>query len=241
MIQKTNGIVLHAVKYSETNLIVKIYTLQFGLQSYILNNTRSKKSKNKASFLQPLALVEIVVSANHKNKLQRITEITILEPYYDIPFNIHKSAIIIFLNEILYKSIKEDHSDINLFEFIKNSLLMLDLNTANCSNFHIYFMIQLSKYLGFYPEEKIVIIPTFFDLKEGRFLRQRPFHPHYLTAENSEILCSFINTTYDELHLIRITKAERKQILQALILYYQLHIQTIGEIKSLDVLEEIAA
>lgn len=241
MLQKTNGIVLHFVKYSETNLIVKIYTCQFGLQSYILNNSRSRKSKNKTSLLQPLALVEIVISANHKNKLQRITEITVHEPYYDIPFNIHKSAIIIFLNEILYKSLKEEHSDISLFEFIKNSLLMLDLNTANCANFHIYFMIQLTKYLGFYPEEKPIAIVIFFDLKEGRFLRQQPFHPYYLTTEKSEILCSFMNTTYQGLHLIKITKAERKQLLQALILYYQLHIHTLGEIKSLDVLEEIAA
>jgi DNA repair protein RecO (recombination protein O) len=241
MLQKTTGIVLHSVKYSETNLIVKIYTSQFGLQSYILNNSRSRKSKNKAGLLQPLALIEIVFSANNKNSLHRITELTILESYYDIPFNIHKTAIIIFLNEILYKSLKEEHSDSSLFEFIKNSLLMLDLNTTNCSNFHIYFMIQLSKYLGFYPEEKRIENIAFFDLKEGNFLRQQPLHPYYVTPENSLIFWNFMNTSYEELHLIKITKAERKQLLQALILYYQLHIHTLGEIKSVDVLEEVAA
>ena len=111
MLHKTSGIILHTVKYSETSLIVKIYTRDFGLQSYMVTGVRSKKSKNKASLFQPLALVELEVSNTNKGSLQRISEINILHPYSDIPYNIVKSSIAIFLNEILYKAIKEEHAD----------------------------------------------------------------------------------------------------------------------------------
>src|SRR4051812_25488846 len=103
MLHKTTGIILHTVKYSETSLIVKIYTRNYGLQSYIISGTRSKKSKNKASLFQPLTLVDLIVSNSAKEGLHRISEINILHSYNAIPYQIIKSSISVFINEILYK------------------------------------------------------------------------------------------------------------------------------------------
>ena len=239
MIHKTPGIILHTTKYSETSLILKIYTRHFGLQSYIINDVRSKKSKNKATLFQPLSLVDMVVSNTTKGKLQRISEINILHPYSTIPYDIIKSTIALFLNEILYRSIKEEHPDDELFEFINNSLLMLDLKSDSCSNFHIYFMIQLSRYLGFYPQGKYTSITSVFDLREGCFVDHLPNHPHYLMAPYSELLNDFIRTGYEELHLLKINKVQRKQLLQALITFYRLHVTSFGEIRSYAILEEV--
>ena len=102
MLHKTRGIILHTLNYSETSLIVKIITPDFGVKSYIVNGVRSKKSKFKATIFQPLALVDMVVSNTDKAELQRISEINILSPYTDIPYNIIKSSIALFLNEIVY-------------------------------------------------------------------------------------------------------------------------------------------
>ncbi len=218
---------MHTTKYSETSLIIKIYTRHFGLQSYIINDVRSKKSKNKAALFQPLVLVDMVISNSNKGKLQRISEISIHHPYSSIPYNIIKSTIALFINEILYKSIKEEHPDDELFEYIKNSLLMLDIKNDSCSNFHIYFMIQLSRYLGFYPQGKYTSETPLFDLQEGCFVNYVPHHPHYLIAPFSELLNDFIIEGHEKFQEIKLNKPQRKQLLQALITFYQLHVTSI--------------
>ena len=241
MLFKTSGILLHSVKYSDTSLIVKIFSSDFGLKSYIVNASRNKKSKIKASLFQPLALVEIIVSNTEKAKLERISEINIITPYTNIPYNIIKSTITLFLNEILYRAIKEQQNDINLFEFIKNSLLLLDLKQENCSNFHVFFMIQLSRYLGFFPEGSYSISSSIFDLQEGRFINHIPNHPFYLNERLSNLFYQFITSEYNSIHKLKLDKMQRKALLKALIKFYQLHIASFGEIKSFEILEEIIA
>ena len=239
MIHKTTGIILHTTNYSEKSLIVKAYTRHFGLQSYIINDVRSKNSKNKVTLFQPLTLLDMVVSNTNKGKLQRISEISVHHPYNTIPYHIIKSSIAIFINEILYKAIKEEHADEELFEFIKSSLLMLDLEIGNCSNFHIYFMIQLSRYLGFYPEGKHTSATRAFDLQEGRFVDHEPHHTHYLNALNSKLLYDLIAAGHEKYNGIMLSKQQRKQLILALITFYQLHISSFGEIRSYSVLEEV--
>lgn len=241
MLHKTKGIILHTINYSETSLIVKIISPDFGVKSYIVKGVRSKKSKFKATIFQPFALVDMVVSNTDKAELQRISEINILYPYVDIPYNIIKSSIVLFLNEIVYKAIKEQHSDENLFEYLKNSLQVLDLKHENCSNFHVFFMIQLSRYLGFFPQGNYSLSTSVFDLQEGSFVGHSPHHPHYLNAIQSKLFWDLLNAQYDIIHQLEIDKNQRKQLLQALIKYYQLHIASFGEIKSLEILEQVIA
>ncbi len=241
MLHKTSGIILHTTKYSESQLIAKIYTQQFGLQSYIISGVHSKKSKTKATLFQPLSIVDLEVTHSAKGGLERISEINNAHPYASIPYNINKSSIVLFLNEILYKSINEAHPDDDLFEFVKNSLLILDVKTESCSNFHVFFMLQLSRFLGFYPQGNFSSQNSYFDLKEGSFIATIPIHPHYIDNHQSELLNSFINDAYSTIHLIRLDNTQRKHLLQSLILYYQFHISSFKEIKSLSVLEEVIA
>ena len=239
MLHKTLGIILHTIKYSESSLITKIFTRDFGLQSYIISGIRSKKSRNKASLFQPLAMVEIVVSNSEKTNLQRISEINTHYPYSDIPYNISKSSIALFLNEVLFKAINVEHPDENMFEFIKNSLQILDLEHKNCSNFHIYFMVQLSRFLGFYPQGNFSSSDSVFDLQEGRFVNFIPVHSNYLTSQNAKMLNDFIVAEYEIAIQIKIDKMQRKELLQSLITFYQFHISSFKEIKSNQVLEEV--
>lgn len=241
MLYKTSGIILRTTKYSETSLIVKIITPDFGVKSYIVNGIRNKKSKFKAPVFQALTVVDMVISNTDKAKLQRISEINILYPYIDIPYNIIKRSILFFLNEILYKAIREQHPDENLFEFIKSSLQILDLKQDNYSNFHIFFMIQLSRYLGFFPEGQHATATSVFDLQEGRFVDCLPNHPHYMNVMQSSLLNELILAEYTTIHQLKIDKNQRRQLVQAIIKFYQLHINSFGEIKSLGVLEEVIA
>lgn len=241
MLHTTSGIIIHTTKYSDTSLIAKIYTRKFGLQSYMINGVRSKKSNKKAQLFQPLALVDLVVTNSHKQKLERVSEISPLHPYSNIPFDILKSSLVIFLNEILYKSLKEEHADEDIFDFIKNSLLVLDLMDENCANFHLLFMIKLSRYLGFYPEGKYMDEATLFDLEAGKFVNALPIHPYYLSAKLSKLLYAILQSGYENTADLKINNADRKELLKAMVLFYQLHISSFKEIKSQAVLEEIIA
>jgi len=239
MLHKTKGIVLQTINYSETSLIVKMYTRSFGLQSYMIKGTRSKKSKHKANLFQPLALVEMVVSNVNKNSLQQVSELNIAHPYSHLPYNIIKSAIALFLNEVLYKALHEGNPDEDMFDFIENSLLILDLKQENCSNFHICFMVQLSRYLGFYPQGNYSKEFSVFDLREGCFVNKIPLHSFYLGNRFSSLLSDVITSNYESIYKLALENNERKHLLNAIILFYQLHIETFKELKSQEILHQV--
>ena len=239
MIYKTRGIVLHHIKYSETSVIAKIYTELFGLQSYLINGVRRQKAKVKANLLQPLSLVDMIVYHKEKKGLQRIRDVSGNPPLSSIPYDFPKSSVALFIAEILYKSIREEEANTNLFEFLFHSIQKLDITTGNCANFHLFFMLQLTKYLGFYPNRKYSGKFNFFDLREGVFSEKQPEHPNFISPP----LCVYIDmlseTSFEKLNQISISPEHRKRLLEHLIEYYELHLPNMKNIKSHLVLETI--
>ena len=239
MLFTTKGIVLHHFKYSEKSVIAKIYTEKFGLQSYILNGVRSAKSKNKAVYLQPLSLVEINANYKEKKGLQQIKNIQLAIAYNSIPFNIGKTSIAFFIAEILYKSIKEEETNYTLFEFLYNSLQLLDLKETNYADFHLIFMAQLCYFLGIPPQNKDIDSKhIYFDLQEGIFLPHQPPHQAYTDSITSNLLVEILNANFDNTTL-SLNYSDRKKVLKALLDYYNLHLSNFENLKSLAVLEEV--
>jgi DNA repair protein RecO (recombination protein O) len=169
MLHKTRGIVLHTVKYSETSLIVKVYTEAFGIQSYMVKGARNPKSKLRPILFQPLTLLELVAYHKERNTLQSIKEIRLAHPYQSMPFDIRKSSIALFLNEVVYRSVGEEESNPALFEFLWSSFLLLDAVEEPFMHFHLLFTIKLTKYLGFHPRNTRTDEHCFFNLSEGTF------------------------------------------------------------------------
>ena len=239
MLHTTRGIVLQTFSYTDSSVITKIYTELFGLQSYLVNAAHSRRSATRAGLLQPLTLVECVVYKKEKKQLQRIKEIKCAQPYADIPHNIAKSSIALFLNEILCKSIREEECDQQLYEFIHHSLLLLDLSTASCANFHLYFMLRLSRHLGFFPSNNFSASQKYFDLQEGFFKTFEPHHALFISPLLAEKLNVLMNSSFENIAALPISAAERKQLLENLITYYELHIPALRNVRSHKVLEEI--
>ena len=146
MIQKSRAIVLHHLKYSETSIIVTLYTELFGRQSYIINGIRSSKSKSKTGLLQALFLLDI--EAYHKvgRDVQRMKEFKLAEVYQSIPFDISTSTISLFIAELLSKVLRNEEPDPSVFDFIYDSLLYLDSMESGASNFHLWFLIKMLGY-----------------------------------------------------------------------------------------------
>ncbi len=239
MLAATEGIVLHFIKYGESSVIATIFTKDFGRQSYIVNASRSRKSKNKAALLQPLFLLDLEVYQKQTRELQRVKEFKSLQTYQNVPFDIVKSTQAIFLAEMLYKTIHEQESYPELFHFIKSALLYFDLMEEGWQNFHLYFLFRLTEYFGFFPDTTKVGFEGWFDLKKGAVVPFEPTHPLYANKEVTEHLITLSMLKINELDSFKVPRKMRDSILQSLVDYYQLHFENLGEIKSLNVLREV--
>lgn len=239
MLTATEGIVLHSTKFGESSVIVTVFTKESGRQSYMVNSSRSRKAKNKAGLLQPLFLVELEAYHKQSRDIQQIKNIKSQTVYQNIPFDIVKSTQAIFLSEILHKTIYEQESYEEMFNFIKHSLLYFDLNEEGKSNFHLFFLFRLTEYLGFLPSTEKTCFEGWFDLKKGVVVSYEPSHPLYASKEVTSYLQKLALIKINELEILKIPKKIRNSLLVVLLDYYRLHIENMGEIKSLKVLQEV--
>lgn len=239
MYHKTRGIVLHYFKYNDSSIIAHIYTEHFGRQTYIIKGVHGKKAKIKFNLFAPLHILEMNVSNRPNREMQIISEAKIAEPLLQIPLDISKSSITVFLAEILYKSLREEMPNTDLFEFLVTSLKKLDNESASVQNFHIFFMMELTKYLGFFPENNFSEHTHYFDMAEGYFVSKIPSHSYYLNKETAKQFSAFINISFENIKDISIPKSIRDEILSKIIQYYQVHLVSLKEIKTREVLKDI--
>lgn len=235
MLIKTKAIVLSSLKYQEKSLIVKCFTESDGLKSYFVPSAYSNKKVNqKIAYFQPLTIIEI--EANHKNKgtLEHFKEIRLAHSYYSINTDIVKSTIVIFLSEILHHAIKEEEKNQSLFSFLETALLWFDTHQET-TNFHLILMMEVTKYLGFYPDITELDFPC-FDSKEGYFT---PFQSiNSLTEHETHLFKRLLQLKFDSDQKI-FAGIERQLLLKILLDFYTLHLDGFKKPKSLEVLKEV--
>jgi DNA repair protein RecO (recombination protein O) len=234
---QTKGIVLHNIKYSETSIIAKIYTEKLGLVSYMVKGVRSAKSTSKAALLQPLTLLDMEVSHRENKQLQYIKEFRRDYVYQSIPFDTLKSAIALFLLELISKSIREHEQNSEMFEFIYESLCVLDRSKVLNPDFHLLFLVHFARHLGFMPHGNFSEENAFFEMTEGVFIT-RASEINVMNKKESRLLSDLIAANPFSPTPLKITRVERKQMMTNLIKYYQLHLENFS-LKSPDILEEI--
>lgn len=241
MLHKTRGIVFKTTNYSESSVVVQIFTEKFGLQSYLISGIKRPKSKIKLNSLQPLHLLDMVVYHKTQGSIQRVSELRHLPVFLSIPYDIVKSSIAMFLNEVLYKSLRLHEADEVLFEFLFHAIEILDSISKGLSNFHLYFLLRLTRFLGFYPDTSLAVSAAYFDLKNGCYSKMQPPHALILEQPLTGIWTSILNAKFDNLEDLNISSAQRKQLLEKILEYYRLHIEGFGQVRSHEVLEEVLA
>ncbi len=241
MIIKTRGIVFRVVKYGETSVITDIYTEERGLQSYILNGVRAKKPKFHAGLVQVMSLVDMVAYAREGKELQHVKEVRAAYPFQKIPFDVVRGAVGMFMIELAQKTIKESETNPDLFHFLYETFVFLDQTENNIANIHLSFMVKLCDFLGILPEGKKKEEETFFDLKEGVFSSEIPSNLHFMGKHLSQYLHIFMEKPFDESHLIPMKGEDRRQFVQQMIKYYELHIPNFHELKTFNILQTVLA
>jgi DNA repair protein RecO (recombination protein O) len=233
----TKAVVLNAIKYQDSSLIVRCYTESDGVKSYMLRGIlKARKGKLKAAYFQPLTQLRITAKHSNKNTLNYIKEVEVIHHYNSIYKDIIKQSIALFLSEVINYSIREEESNEILYEYLETSLLWLDTHDK-ISNFHLFFMLNLSKYLGFYPDLSDVRF-DFFDLSKGCFTERKPFSPH-IFGEELNAFRKLLGINFDALNKVQYNSKTRHQLLLVLIQYFELHLSGFKKPKSLDVLKVI--
>ena len=236
MLVKTKAIVLTSLKYGESDLIVKCFTEE-GVKSYLLKRIlRSKNKKINVAYFQPLTQLRITANHNSRGNLNSIREARINHLYQTIPFNVLKQSIVLFLAETLAYSLYEEEKNPGLYQYIETALVWLDTHERT-SNFHILFLLNLTKYLGFYPETEDLNY-AYFDLREGVFTNKKPLN-NSVSGEKLIMFKSLIGINFDVVGQLGLNSRSRNLMLDILLDYYELHLPAFKEPKSLNVLKEV--
>ncbi|MBK3518239.1 DNA repair protein RecO [Carboxylicivirga marina] len=238
MIHATKGIVLNHIKYKETSIIVNIYTLQFGRQSYMVNKVRTKRSKGNTVLLQPLTLLDMNVYHRPKSDIQRIKDFKVAHPLNSIPFKQEKRAMAFFLTEMMSKVLMEEEENTDLFNFIYHSIEVFDTGISGHYNFHLFFLLHLTRFLGFGPDEKNDEA-GYFDLMNGFYCFDEPSHGFSLHADELKNWRKLMRVDIQNLKELKLSGDERFRLLEDLLEYYNLHIDSLGELKSLPIVHQL--
>ena len=238
---KTSAIVLHSIKYSDTSLILHTYTETHGRMAYVVTGVKSKKSVLRSSMLLPLTILGLETDYNPNKELQRIKESHIGYAFKSLPFDPSKNALAIFMAEMLYRSLKEPHTDPELYGFLYQSICALDGTRSGIGNFHLSFLIQFSQFMGFGPQYSTYADNTCFDLQNGIFILHQQALGSYLNKNDSRLFATVCGLNYQNMAEYTFTKEEKKLLLTHLLSYYQIHLHRFSHIKSLDILYQLFA
>lgn len=249
MQSKTEAIVLHALKYGEKQMIVDMFTREHGRLSFIVPLPRSDRSRIKKQYLQPLTLLLLECDVRPLVQLQKLRDASLLIPLPSLLSDAKKLSIALFVSEFLYHALKGEQRNEALFDYVRASIEWLDGVTTppvgqpslakggEYANFHLVFLMRLSRFLGFYPnlEEE----GDYFDLRGATFCAAPPLHQDFLMPQEAGVIRLLMRMDYPTMHLFRLNRVERGRILELLLLYYRLHLPSFPELRSLAVLQQL--
>ncbi|MEG2492079.1 MAG: DNA repair protein RecO [Alistipes sp.] len=236
---KARGIVLHTLKYGDSSLIAYLLTDVGGRCTYMVQGVRSSRGHgSKAALLQPMFPVEFEGLESSRMQMHRFKEVQSAMSLRSLPFDVRKSTIALFMAEVLYKLIKESEPNEALFNFVWGSIEALDAMTEGVSNFHLWFLTNLSHLLGFSPGNEYSD-GDWFDVREGVYTDICPTHITAMTQENARILNDFVECDVRYLAEIGLNRHQRVDFLNAMLLYYGYHLDAIHTVQSVAILQEV--
>jgi DNA repair protein RecO (recombination protein O) len=239
MLEKSRGIILHQIKYTDSGIVAQMYTRKFGRQSFLIKGMRNRKTGKHAILFQPMFILDLELYYKQTREMQSLKEFSVSFTPYNIYSNIKKSCVAIFLGEILTSVLKEESPHEEMFDFIEESIIYFEQCKEGFANFHIAFLAGLSSFLGFEPGQRLEEENAFFDMVNGIFVPIPPVHGNYANEEISDILADFFVASYDSIDKISLTGKMRNDVLETIVKFYSLHLPGLKKIKSLDVLKEV--
>lgn len=235
MFEQIKGVVLNTVEYSDKLSIVRIYTDKFGMASFTLPNARSKKAAVKRNLFQPLNLLELVIDYKSGRQVQKIKEARADYVYSSLAFHPLKSAVSLFLAEVVGRFIQEQEENQQIYVFLENSFKILDLLDGGEANFHLVFLFRFIEHLGIAPQFKDVDA-GFLLLDKGLVVEQKPLYGAFFSEEVTGLLIYISRFDYMDLQEIKLNRIQRNLLTESFINYLCFHLNQHITIKSFEVL-----
>lgn len=236
---KARGVVLNTLKYGDSAMIVHLLTDEGGRRSYMVQSVRSARGRgSKLALFQPMFALEFEGLASSRQQMHRFREVQSGIVLQRMPFDVRRSTIALFMAETLYRLVKESQPDPPLFDFVWESVRALDALEEGVSNFHLWFLVGLSRFLGFFPGNEY-LPGGWFDAREGLYVASRPQHPLAMDPENARILNDLIECDVRCLGEIGLNRLQRGAFLESLLAYYGYHLDAIRAVQSVEILREV--
>lgn len=230
---------MNSLKYGDSSLIVHMLTDVGGRQSFMVYGVKNRRGGgSKLSLFQPLFALEFEGLISPKSDLHRFKEVQSSFPLQSIPYDVRRSTVALFIAEVIYRLVKESEPNPELFDFVWGSLIALDTIEEGVANFHLWFLANLSRLLGFYPDGEFQK-GAWLDIVEGEYTPLRPAHSMVIEPELAEIMRDFTECDVRHLGEIGLNRAQRVDFLNSLLQYYGYHLDSIKGVQSIEILREV--
>ncbi len=238
MSNQSKAIVLHSIKYGETSLIVNCFLYDIGVKSFVVKGVfNSKNKKFSKSYFLPLSIISINYSLKNNKDLGYIIDAKPTKIFTSLHIDLFKSSVIVFISELLNSVLKESPgSNKKLFKYLEYSLIWFDKSTQEV-NFHLKVLVDLTKFIGFYPNIKEES-HKFFDLGLGTSVQLKPIE-NYIEDPELKIFKNLLGTNFEDLNSVEIDNLLRGKMLGLMIDYYSLHLQMFKSPKSTNIFNEV--
>lgn len=230
---------LRTLRYNDESLIAHLLTEQCGCVGMVVRMSRSRRASVKHALFQPLAVLDVEWSEHKRSELQRPRSVQVAMPLSTLPYDPHKAAIALFLAEFLYYAVRSEPDTRAIFEYVVRSVEWLDTCRDGFANFHLVFLLRLTRFLGFMPNVHEAHAGDWFDMRASCFVSERPLHADVLLPEDAALVPKLMRMRYETMRLFRFNGDERSRLLERINYYYRLHLPEFPELKSLAVLREL--
>ena len=236
---KARGVVLSTVKYGDSGMVVQMLTDRYGRQSYMVQGVRSSRGRgSKMALFQPLFVLEFEGLESSHSDLHKMREVQNEIVFKSVPYDIRKSTMALFMAEVLYRMVGESEANEPLFDFVYHSVRALDEIDEGVANFHLWFLANLSRYLGYFPGNEHQK-GCWFDMREGLYIRTMPLHDNTMNEAEAELLRDLTECDLDCLGEIPLNREQRVTMLSRLVEYYSIHLDAIRSVRSIEILQEV--
>ena len=234
------GVVLNTIKYGDKGLVVQMLTSSHGRQSFMVQGlgSRGGRSGTRAALFQPLFALEFEGLESSKMQMHRFAEVHAGIVLRSIPFDVKKSTIALFMAEVLHRLVKESEANEMLFDFVWGSIVAFDVADEGVANFHLWFLSNLCRFLGFSPGNEYMA-DGWFDMAEGLYVGVEPPKRLAMSPQNAQILRDMLECDVRYLGEVGLNRAQRVEFLDALLAYYAYHLDTINSVQSIKILQEV--
>lgn len=229
MKQTDKGIILNRISYGDSSFIVTVYTLEKGIQKFIFQGAKKKKVP-----IYPLLIAEITYYKRPDSELGKLTAVEAKNHLQELSFDPIKSVISFFIADVLLKCLKHEYEDSELYFFLESFIQAIN-DADDLSHFPIHFLTEFSKHLGICPNV-LDENPRYFNLIDGELSNQKPIGDIYSTDEIATIIYDCIE---NQITAQKFSKLIRKDALEAMIRYYQMHIPQFGDLTTLAIIDDI--